>query len=143
MALLAEASIIYGPGMLESGFTFDLAQLVIDNEIIAMTKYCRKGIAVNDLTTCVDEIIAAGPGSQFLDSPSTLAGMRGLSTTKLIDRRVREAWEEDGSPAFYENAREQARRLLDTHVVEPLPDEAALRIREIVDAADVRARANT
>jgi trimethylamine---corrinoid protein Co-methyltransferase len=140
MAMLAEASIIYGPGMHESGFTFDLAQLVIDNEIIAMTKYCRNGIAVNDMTTCIEEIIAAGPGSHFLDSPSTLAGMRGLSTTKLIDRQVREAWEAAGSPAFYENARKEARRLLQTHVVEPLPEEATRRIRAIVDAADADAR---
>ena len=43
MALLAGASVIYGPGMLEAGITFDLAQLVVDNELIAMTKYCRAG----------------------------------------------------------------------------------------------------
>ena len=43
MALLAGASVIFGPGMLEAGITFDLAQLVVDNELIAMTKYCRQG----------------------------------------------------------------------------------------------------
>ena len=32
MAALAGANLIYGPGMLESGITFDFAQLVMDNE---------------------------------------------------------------------------------------------------------------
>lgn len=138
--MLGDASIIYGPGMHESGFTFDLAQLVIDNEIIAMTKYCRNGIAVNDVSTCIEEIISVGPGNHFLDSPSTFAGMRDLSTTKLIDRQVREAWEAAGRPDFYERAKDEARRLLKTHVVEPLPAETVAQIRAIVDAADADAR---
>ena len=33
---LAGANVIYGSGMLEMGITFDLAQLVLDNEIAGM-----------------------------------------------------------------------------------------------------------
>ncbi len=33
---LAGASIIYGAGMIESGVTFDCAQLVMDNEFAKM-----------------------------------------------------------------------------------------------------------
>ena len=127
---------IYGPGMLEAGITFDLAQLVVDAELIAMTKYCRAGIPVNDATTAIEDIMAVGPGGNFLESASTLRGVRDLSTTKLIDRNVREAWEAAGSPDFYEAARQEARRLLREHEVEPLPDDVADEVRAIVAEAD-------
>lgn len=136
MALLAGASVIFGPGMLESGITFDLAQLVVDHELIAMTKYCRAGIAVNDATTAIEEIMTAGPASHFLESASTLKGMRNLSTTKLIDRQVRESWEAAGSPALYEKARQEARRILEEHSAQPLPEDVAEEIHALVVAAD-------
>lgn len=136
MALLGGASVIFGPGMLEAGITFDLAQLVVDNELIGMTKYCRKGIAVSDATTAMEEIMAVGPAGHFLEQPSTLKGMRSLSTTKLIDRQVREAWEEAGSPEFYEKARAEARRILEEHQPEPLPDDVAEQIHAVVVRAD-------
>lgn len=136
MALLAGASVIYGPGMLEAGITFDLAQLVVDNELIAMSKYCRAGIPVNDATTAVEEIMSIGPAGHFLDSASTLKGMRGLSTTSLIDRQVREAWEAAGSPAFYETARQKARRILAEHEVQPLPKDVAEEMAAVVAEAD-------
>jgi trimethylamine--corrinoid protein Co-methyltransferase len=136
MALLAGASVIYGPGMLESGITFDLAQLVVDSELIAMSKYCRAGIPVNDATTAIEEIMSIGPAGHFLDSASTLKGMHGLSTTRLIDRQVRESWEAAGSPDFYETARRDARRILAEHEVEPLPKEVAEEMAAIVTEAD-------
>jgi trimethylamine--corrinoid protein Co-methyltransferase len=143
MALLAGSSVIYGAGMLEAGITFDLAQLVIDNELIAMTKYCRAGIPVNDATTAVEDIMAVGPAGHFLERESTLKGMRGLSATRLIDRNVREAWEAAGSPDFYEKARHEARRLLHEHEVEPLPDDVGEEIRAIVAQADAEVGART
>jgi trimethylamine--corrinoid protein Co-methyltransferase len=136
MALLAGASVIYGPGMLEAGITFDLAQLVVDAELIAMTKYCRAGIPVNDATTAIEDIMAVGPAGHFLEQASTLKGMRGLSTTKLIDRTVREAWEAAGEPDFYLKARQEARRLLAEHEVEPLPDDVTHQLAAIVAEAD-------
>ena len=127
---------IFGPGMLEAGITFDLAQLVVDSELIAMTKYCRAGIPVNDATTAVEDIMAVGPAGHFLEQASTLQGMRGLSTTKLIDRQVREAWEAAGSPDFYQAARQEARRILAEHRPQPLPDEVAEQIHAVVVRAD-------
>jgi len=128
--------VIFGPGMLESGITFDLAQLVADNELIAMTKFCRRGIPVSDATTAMEEIMAVGPAKHFLEQPSTLEGVRELSTTKLIDREVREAWEAAGSPEFYEKARGEARRILAEHRPEPLPDDVAEQIHAVVVRAD-------
>jgi trimethylamine--corrinoid protein Co-methyltransferase len=136
MALLGGASVIFGPGMLESGITLDLAQLVADNELVAMTKFCRRGIEVSDATTAMEEIMTVGPGGHFLEQPSTLKGVRALSTPKLIDRTVREAWEAAGTPEFYENARREARRILAEHRPEPLPPDVAEQIHAVVTEAD-------
>jgi trimethylamine--corrinoid protein Co-methyltransferase len=134
--MLAGASTIYGAGMLESGVTFDLAQLVLDHELIGMTKYARAGIPVGDAATAIDEIMAVGPGGHFLECRSTLVGVRNLSTTVLMDRNVREEWELAGSPEVYERAREKAKRLLEEHRVDALPDGVAEEVRAMVEAAD-------
>ena len=136
--MLAGSSIIYGPGMLESGMTFDPAQLVIDDEIVAMTRFLKRGVAVNDATTAIEEIIAVGPAGNFLERDSTLKGFRALTSPRLIDRRVREAWEEDGSPDFYLKARARAKQLLAEHEVEPLDDDTIAQIGAIVAKADAQ-----
>jgi len=122
--------------MLESGVTFDLAQLVLDHELIGMTKHARAGIPVGDTATAIDEIMAVGPGGHFLECRSTLEGVRALSTTVLMDRNVREEWELGGSPEVYERAREKAKRLLEDHRVDALPDGVAEEVRAMVMAAD-------
>jgi len=136
--MLAGSSIIYGPGMLESGMTFDPAQLVIDDEIVAMTRFLKKGVAVNDATTSIEEIIAVGPAGNFLERDSTLKGYRALTSPRLIDRKVREAWEEDGSPDFYLKARARARQILAEHEVPALDGDVLAEIRAIVAKADAR-----
>lgn len=136
--LLAGSSIIYGPGMLESGMTFDPAQLVIDDEIVAMTRFLKRGVAVNDATTAIEEIIAVGPAGNFLERDSTLTGFRSLTSPRLIDRKVREAWEADGSPDFYQKARVRAKQLLAEHEVEPLDGDVLARIQSIVVKADAK-----
>jgi len=136
--MLAGSSIIYGPGMLESGMTFDPAQLVIDDEIVAMTRFLKKGVAVNDATTSIEEIIEVGPAGNFLERDSTLKGYRALTSPRLIDRKVREAWEEDGSPDFYLKARARARQILAEHEVPALDGDVLAEIRAIVAKADAR-----
>jgi trimethylamine---corrinoid protein Co-methyltransferase len=136
MAMLAGSSSIYGPGMLEAGVTFDLAQLVMDNEVIAMTRYARAGIPVDDSTTSLDEILEVGPAGNFLERPSTLKGMSGLSSPKFMDRQVRESWEGIGSPEMYAQAATAAREILATHKVDPLPADVASEVHRLVEEAD-------
>ena len=49
---------------------------------------------------------------------------------------MREASEAAGSPDFYEKARDEAKRLLAEHKVEPLPDDVAEQIHAVVVRAD-------
>ena len=110
MAALAGANLIYGAGMIESGVTFDCGQLVMDNEIARMIKHVVGGIPVSDETLAVDDIAAVGSFGDFLCLDSTLRHMRELSQPTLIDRRVREDWEERGATDLYARSLEKAAR---------------------------------
>lgn len=133
---LAGANLIYGLGMLESGVTIDYAQLVMDAEFARMVKFCVPGIRVDDETLAVDVIDEVGPFSDFLSHDDTLKGMRGQSRTQLIDRRVREDWTAAGSTTIYDRALAEARRILETHVPEPLPDGVPDELGAIIAGAE-------
>jgi trimethylamine---corrinoid protein Co-methyltransferase len=125
-----------GPGMLESGITFDYGQLVMDAEFAGMIKHCVAGIRVDDETLSTDVINDVGPFGDFLSHEDTLRFMRIQSTPRLIDRRVREEWSADGSADLYQRATTEAVRLLQTHVPMPLLPGAAEEMRALVEEAD-------
>jgi trimethylamine---corrinoid protein Co-methyltransferase len=133
---LAGANLIYGLGMLESGVTIDYAQLVMDAEFARMVKYCVPGILVTDTTLSVDVIADVGPFSDFLAHQDTFNGMRTQSSSRLIDRRVREEWAADGATTLYERALLEARHILETHRPSPLPDAIAAELKSIIADAE-------
>jgi trimethylamine--corrinoid protein Co-methyltransferase len=122
--------------MTESGVTFDPAQLVMDDEWIAMIRYFLGGIKVNSETLGGADIAAVGPFGDFLSLPSTYAHMREQSQPRIMDRRVREEWQADGATDMYERARRRACELLDSHRREPLDEEVKQRMRAVVARAD-------
>ena len=133
---MAGANLIYGLGMLESGVTFDYGQLVMDAEFARMIKHCVAGIRVDDETLMVDEVHAVGAFGDFLSSDSTLRHMREQSQPKLMDRRVREDWRLAGETDMLQRATNEAVRILDQHVPEPLPDETLAAVRAVVEEAE-------
>jgi trimethylamine--corrinoid protein Co-methyltransferase len=122
--------------MTESGVTFDPAQLVMDDEWIAMIRHFLGGIAVDTETLGGADIAAVGPFGDFLSLPSTYAHMREQSQPRIMDRRVREDWQADGATDMYERARRRACELLDSHRREPLDEEVKERMRAVVERAD-------
>ena len=133
---LAGANVIYGLGMLEMGITFDLTQLVIDNEIAEMIKYTLNGIPVNDETLAVNVIREMGIGKDYLSHESTYQHMASQSRAQLMDRRMREDWEADGSKDIYQRAHEKMRNILETYEPPQLSNSVLQDIREIVDEAE-------
>ena len=140
MAALAGANLIYGAGMIESGVTFDAAQFVLDNELAAMIRQTVAGIPVDDETLAVDDIRAVGPFNDFLSLEATMRHMRLQSQPALMDRRVREEWEEQGGRDAYDRAREEALDIMAEHRPTPLPEETLARMHAIVEKADADGR---
>jgi trimethylamine--corrinoid protein Co-methyltransferase len=123
---------IYGLGMLESGITFDFAQLVLDCEYARMIKHTVRGIQVTDDTLAVDIIKEIGPGGHYLMHDHTLKGMGDQSKPELIDRQMREIWEKDGSTTAYERAVVKAKWILENHKPDPLPEDVLKKVRSII-----------
>jgi trimethylamine--corrinoid protein Co-methyltransferase len=122
--------------MIESGVTFDLGQLVMDDEIARMIKFAVAGITVTDETMAVDDIANVGAFGDFLSLDATLRHMRELSQTDLLDRRVREDWESRGGTDLATRARARALELLESHQPMPLDPDAAEQMHRIIEAAD-------
>ncbi len=133
---LAGANVVYGCGMLEMGITFDLAQLVLDNEIASMILHTLQGVPVSDATLAVDMIKEMGIGKDYLAHESTYNFMRTQSQAKLIDRQMRANWEAAGGKDIYARAHEKMLDILKTHEPVPLPDTIREEVRSIVEEAE-------
>ena len=118
------------------GMTIDFGQLVMDNEFAKMIKFILNGIPVNDESLAADVIHEIGIGKDFLSHDSTFKYMRSQSQPMLIDRRTREEWRAAGSTNIYQRAQEEARRILETHKPDPLPDDVLAKMRSIVEEAE-------
>jgi len=133
---LAGANLIYGPGMLESGITFDFAQLVLDNEFVRMIKHTIGGFVVDDESLAVDVIKAVGPGRDFLTQQHTLKHLRTHSQPEFIDRSRREKWKAAGATDSYRRALEKTRDILQNHTPEPLPENVLADIQAIIEETE-------
>ena len=130
---LTGSNVIYGMGMLEMGMTMSYEQLLIDQEIVKMVRRILQGIAVNKDTIALDVIKKVGPAGNYLAERHTLKYMRQeLSTTNLINRKMRDNWEKNGAKDIAEAAREQAIEILENYKPTPLPDYVLKKIRDIV-----------
>ncbi len=118
------------------GITFDLAQLVLDNEVAGLIKRVVNGIEVNDKTLSLDTIKEIGPFKDYLAHQTTYDNMRLTTSPKLMDRRMKPQWEAAGSKDAYQRANEEVRRILDTYQPPKLSDEVLKKVRDIVDGAE-------
>jgi trimethylamine--corrinoid protein Co-methyltransferase len=129
---LAGANLIYGPGMLESGLTFDFAQLVLDCEFVRMIQHTIGGFAVDDESLAIDLIKAVGPAKDFLTQPHTLKHVRSHSQPEFIDRGPMTKWKAAGATDSYTRAAEKTREILQNHKPEPLPDKVLADMQAII-----------
>jgi trimethylamine--corrinoid protein Co-methyltransferase len=124
-------------GMLESGVTWSHEQLLIDNDIVKMVKRTIQGIDVNNETMAVELIKQAHEIKDFLHQRHTIAHMREASKPDLMDRNTRSAWETKGGKDMTQLAREKARKIIQTHQPEPLPDGVKKTLHEMVENARI------
>lgn len=139
MPALAGANMIYGLGMVDMGMTLDFGQIVADNEFALMIKRILQGIPVNDETLAVDLIKSVGAGGNFLTEEHTLKLMRqNQAYPRLIDRNVYDMWKKLGGTDYTTRVNQEAKRILENHQPEPLPDDQARMLKEIIGEAEKR-----
>ena len=136
MPALSGCNVIYGSGMLEMGITFDLAQLVLDNEVAGLIKRTVKGIEVNDETLSLDTIKEVGPFKDYLAHETTFKHMRLTTSPKLMDRKMRPRWEKAGSKNAYERACDEVKHILETYTPPQISDDVLKKVRAIIEGAE-------
>ena len=133
---LAGANTLYGAGMLELGMTFSMEQLVIDNDIIKMTKKAMQGIPVSTETLAVESIQKVGIGNNFLALKQTRMLVNYPSDPMLIDRRMFGDWAAAGSKDLATAAHEKVVDVHKNHVVKPIDADILKDMKAVVDRAD-------
>jgi trimethylamine--corrinoid protein Co-methyltransferase len=122
LALMTGPDLTSGGGLIETSTVLSDEQLVIDNEAL---RDCRIAAALPEVTPetlAVDVIREVGPGGHFLARKHTLRHMKEYVVTKYAggDR---------------ERARQEARRLAESHSVPPLPAPIEAALAEIAAGA--------
>jgi trimethylamine--corrinoid protein Co-methyltransferase len=85
-------SLVWGLGQLESEMTLSLAQLVIDDEMVAYVRRHRRGFTVDDASLALDVVREVGIAGSFLETDHTFAHhRRELFSPRLLNRRPRSA----------------------------------------------------
>lgn len=135
-ALLSRANLIHDVGFLEYGSTSSLEMITMANELIAMSRFYLKGIAVNENTLALEAIERVGrgsPGSIFLMDDHTYDHfMEALFLPRLIDRSRYDTWQKAGTLNLYDRCNKEAKRILAEHPVNPKPDAVLKEIDEIL-----------
>jgi len=124
--------------MLETSTVLSFEQLVIDAEV---TRDARIGAALQDTgpdALAVDVVRKVGPGGHFLGEKHTATHMRNFPISRFVgssDAVDEKASSDKESPdqQMRSEARSEARRIIETHHVEPLPEELEAALLKIAE----------
>ena len=113
LAGLAGVNMVSGAGMLAFENCQSTEKLVLDAEMIAMTKHLLKGIQIKEDPIAVDLIREVSHSSDFLTHPHTLKWFKEefYYPSELIDRHRSDDWEQKGGLSSWERAKERVDQL--------------------------------
>jgi trimethylamine--corrinoid protein Co-methyltransferase len=131
---LARATLVHDVGYIEYGSTSSMEALVIANEVIRQTRFLVEGVEVSPRTLALDATARVRPGGGYLADDHTLENWRDAQWhPSLIDRERYEDWVDKGSKDMFTRANERAKKLLEEHEVQALPEKAEATIQEILE----------
>jgi trimethylamine--corrinoid protein Co-methyltransferase len=130
--LIAGPDLCGGGGMLEVYTVLSFEQLVIDNGMMRNAKIAAVAQDTGPESLAMEVVRAVGPGGHFLAQRHTLEQMRKFPTAGLATSLVDIFYGGRGdAESVRQQAREEARRLIETHEVEALPAELESELLEI------------
>lgn len=141
LPLLAGASMCFGPGMLEAGLTFSPDQLLLDNDMISMTKKAFEGIRMDAEALSVADIERIGPGGNFLAEPETLNNINLLSSPEIFDRTGWNEWLAAGGKDSAQVAHAKAEQMISELHPTPLDKDVQKDVEALVARIDKECRA--
>lgn len=136
---LSGATLVHDVGFLDTADIGSLEMLVMNDEIIGMTRRIMRGVEISDDTLMLDLIDRIGPGGEFMSTRETARRCRAeVWQPTLMDRDKWVNWEAAGAETMADRIRAKLRFILATHQPPPLPEGAAERIEAILQHAEAR-----
>lgn len=125
---------ISGPGMLDFESCQSLEKLVLDNEICQMARRLTRGIELRDDPIAKDLIKQGLEKKEFLSLPHTMKWFRkeAYIPDEVIERGSLEEWREKGRLDAADRAAGRVAKILESHVPEPLDEEIADRLKDLM-----------
>jgi trimethylamine--corrinoid protein Co-methyltransferase len=125
--------LIVNCGMFATGMTCSHEQLIMDEEISAMSKRIAAGVLVTPETLATDLIKQVGPRGDYMLSEHTLSRLREgeFLPPRVSVRTSRASWEAAGRKDTYQMAREQVRKLSKT-AGDPIDPKRSAKLGEIM-----------
>jgi trimethylamine--corrinoid protein Co-methyltransferase len=137
LGALAGTNLICGAGMsdFESGLSFE--KVVIDAEVIGMTKRLLAGVEAREESLATALMRAVGHHGNFLATEHTRRWFREEQyiPSAVIDRASQNIWENRGAKNIVQRAREQA----ETLIAEYQPPEVPVEVRKELKTVMTRA----
>jgi len=136
---LSGTTLVHDVGFLDCAQIGSLEALVMNDEIIAMTRRILRGIEVSDDTLALDLIDQVGPGGEFMSLEVTARRCRAeIWNPTLMDRQPWDVWEAAGGRTTTDRIRARLKKILTRHMPPPLPAGAAEKIAAILREAEAR-----
>jgi trimethylamine---corrinoid protein Co-methyltransferase len=139
MSALSGATLVHDVGFLDCAQIGSLEALVMNDEIIGLTRRIMAGIEVSDDDLMLDLIDEIGPGGNFLAAESTARRCRSeIWNPSVLDRKPWDVWQATGARTAEDRIRAKLDRILARHVPPALPKGAAEKIAAVLQAAEQR-----
>jgi trimethylamine---corrinoid protein Co-methyltransferase len=139
LSSLSNATLVHDVGFLDCADIGSLEMLIMNDEIISMTRRIQRGIEVSDQTLMLDLIDQVGPGGEFLSSLETAQLCRmEIWMPGLMDRAPWVEWYNTGSISMLDRIKAKLHNILNTHQPIPLPTETTQKIADILHSANQR-----
>ncbi len=135
MAALAGVNVISGPGMLNFESCQSLEKLVLDNEICGMAHRLVRGVQARAEQLAGDLYGDIYNGEHFMGSPETVRWFREelYAAGPVIDRDTYDVWVGSDKKSAFERAKDEVHAIIQSHKVEPLPDNVIQTLRSIIE----------
>ncbi len=133
---LSAATLIHDVGFLDCAEIGSLESLVMNEEIISMSRWLLRGVEVSDDTLMLDLIDRIGPGGEFVSAKETARRCRSeIWQPGLMDRQAWTTWAAEGGLTMEQRIRQRLLDILENHRPAPLPEGVSSQIEAILEAA--------
>jgi trimethylamine---corrinoid protein Co-methyltransferase len=127
------ANLIHDVGYLDCAMTGSLEFVHFNDELIGWLRQYLRKLEINEDTLALDLIHEIGPDGNFLEADHTYKYVRGEWRPQLLDRLDYHRWADQGGRTVLDRASDKVREILQSHQVEPLPDEIVQKLNAVVE----------